>query len=71
MYYLKLGFQITILQVDGYFAPLQSLIQDIPGGHRVNLSSSSEHVTEIGRRIQEAKEKDQVYKTQFTFQQGT
>ena len=28
----------------------------MPGRHRVNLSSSSERVTEIDRRIQEAKE---------------
>ena len=37
MYYLKRGFQITTLHVDGEFAPLQALIQDIPVGLRVNL----------------------------------
>ena len=36
MYYLKHGFQITTLHVDGEFSPLQSLIQDIPGGPRAN-----------------------------------
>ena len=57
MYYLKRGFHITILHVDGEFAPLQSLIQDMQGGPRVNLSSANEHVTEIDRRIRVAKEK--------------
>ena len=41
MYYLKRGFQITTLNVDGEFASLQVLIQDMPGGTRVNLSSAS------------------------------
>ena len=32
MYYLKRGFQITILHVYGELAPLQSLIQEMPWG---------------------------------------
>ena len=51
MYYLKCVFQITTLHVDVKIAPLQALIQDIPGGQRVNLSSASEHVTETERQI--------------------
>ena len=51
MYYLKRGFHVTILHVDGEFAPLQSLIQDMQGGPRVNLASASEHATEIERGI--------------------
>ena len=46
MYYLKRGFQITTLHVDGEIAPLQELIQEIPGG------LSSENDPEIERRIQ-------------------
>ena len=52
MYYLKHIFHITTLHVDVKFSPLQELIQEMPGGPRVNLSSASEHVTEIERRIQ-------------------
>ena len=47
MYYLKLGFQTTTIHVDGEFVPLQALIQEMPGVHRFNLASASEHVPEI------------------------
>ena len=47
MYYLKLIFKITTLNVDDEFAPLQALIQEMPGGPRVNLASDSENVPEI------------------------
>ena len=47
MYYLKRGFQITTLHVNGNFAPLQALIQEIPGWDRFNLASASENVPEI------------------------
>ena len=56
MYYLKYGFQITTLHVDGKFAPLKALIQEMPGGPKVNLASDSEHVTDIERQIQLEKE---------------
>ena len=52
MYYLKRGFQITTLHVYGEFAPLQSLIQEMTGGTRVNLASASEHVPGKERQIQ-------------------
>ena len=51
MYYLKCGFQITTLHVDGKFAPLQALMHEIPGGGRFELASASEHVPEIERLI--------------------
>ena len=47
MYYLKYGFQITTLHVDGKFAPLQELIKEMPGGLRVNPERARKHVTEI------------------------
>ena len=56
MYYLKRDFQITTLHVDSDFAPLQALIQEMPGGPRVNPESSSEPVTEIERQILVEKE---------------
>ena len=37
MYYSKRGFKITTLHVDVEVGPLQELIQEIPGGTRVNL----------------------------------
>ena len=55
MYYLKHGFQITNLHVDDEFVSLQSLIQNMPGGARVNLASASEHVTDIERCIRVSK----------------
>ena len=51
MYYLKRGFKIITLNVDGKFAPLQAFIQKMPGGMRVNLARASEHVPDIERRI--------------------
>ena len=52
MCYLKYGFQITTLHVDGEFAPLQALIQDMPRGPRFNISSDRDHVPEIEKLIQ-------------------
>ena len=54
---MKRGFQITTLHVDIEFAPLQALIQDMPGGPRVNLESASGHFTDIERQIRVAKER--------------
>ena len=56
-FYLHRGFHITTLLVDGEFAPLQVMIQSMPGGPRVNLTSASEHVPEIERRIRVVKER--------------
>jgi hypothetical protein len=56
-FYLNRGFHVTTLLVDGEFAPLQVLIQSMPGGPRVNLISASEHVPEIKRRIRVVKER--------------
>jgi hypothetical protein len=50
-YYLPRGFHITTVHADGEFAPLKTLIEDMPGGPMVNLVSSNEHVPEIERRI--------------------
>ena len=56
-FYLKRGFHITTLNVDGEFAPFKVPIQSMPGRPRVNLTSASEHVTEIERRIRVVKER--------------
>ncbi len=54
---LQRGFHITTLIVDDEFAPLQVSIQSMPGGPKVNLTSASEHVPEIERRIRVIKER--------------
>ena len=41
MYYLKHGFKIITLHVNGEFEPLQALIQAMPWSPRVNLASAS------------------------------
>jgi hypothetical protein len=57
-YYIKRGFQIKFLHLDGEFAPLQALVNEhMPAGPRVNLASAKEHVPEIERRIRVVKER--------------
>jgi hypothetical protein len=56
-YYLQLGFHITTVHADSEFAPLKTLIKDMPGGPMVNFSSANEHVPGIERRIRVVKER--------------
>jgi hypothetical protein len=56
-FYLQRGFKITDVHVDGEFAPLQAMIQAMPGGPRVNLASAKKHVPEFERRISVVKER--------------
>jgi hypothetical protein len=56
-YYLQLGFHITTVHADGELAPLKTLIESMPGGPMVNLTSANEHVPEIERRIWVVKER--------------
>jgi hypothetical protein len=55
-YYLQNCFHITVVHADGEFAPLKHLIESIPGGPVVNLSSANEDVPEIERRFRVVKE---------------
>ena len=66
-FYLNRGFHITTLLVDGEFAPLQVLIQSMIGGPRVNLTSASEHVPEIERRIRVVKERSRSLRHSLPF----
>ena len=66
-FYLNRGFRITQVNADGEFAPLQALIQAMPGGPRVNLASSSEHVPEIERRIRVIKERSRSIRHSLPF----
>ena len=55
-FYLKRGFHITLLNVDGD-AALQALVHDMPQGPRVNLTSANEHVPDAEWRIRVVKER--------------
>jgi hypothetical protein len=66
-FYLNRGFHITTLLVDGVFAPLQVLIQSMTGGPRVNLTSASEHIPEIERRIRVVKERSRSLRHSLPF----
>jgi hypothetical protein len=67
-YYLQRGFRITILHVDGEFAPLKTLIDAMPSGPVVNLASANEHVPEIERRIRVVKERCRASRHDLPFQ---
>jgi hypothetical protein len=56
-YYLQRGFHIKTVHADGEFATLKPLIESMPGGPMVNLTSANEHVPEIERRIRVVKER--------------
>ena len=56
-YYLQRGFRITTVSADAEFAPIRELIESIPGGPSVNLTSANEHVPEIERRIRVVNER--------------
>jgi hypothetical protein len=66
-FYLKRGFYITTLNVDGEFTPLQVPIQSIPGGPKVNLTSANEHVPKIKRCIQVEKERARSFQHSLPF----
>jgi hypothetical protein len=55
-YYLQRGFHITVVHANGEFAPLEPLIESIPGGPVVNLASANEHVPDIEHHIWVVKE---------------
>jgi hypothetical protein len=46
-----------VVHTDGEFAPLEPLIESMPGGPMVNLASANEHVPQIERRIRVVKER--------------
>ena len=56
-FYLQKGFSIHTVHADGEFGALKDIIQNIPAGPRVNLTSANEHAPEIERRIHVVKER--------------
>ena len=59
--YLQQGFRIQTVHKDGEFGALKYLIENIPAGLRVNLTSTNEHVPEIERHIRVVKERSQEF----------
>ncbi len=68
LYYLHRGFRITTVHADGEFEPLKPLIEALPGGPLVNLTSRNEHVPEIERRIRVVKERSRSARHSMPFQ---
>jgi hypothetical protein len=66
-FYLKQGFRTTMLNVEDKFAPLQTPIQSMPGGPRVNLTSTNEHVPKIKSRIWVVKERARAIRHSLPF----
>ena len=56
-YYLRRGFIITTVHVDGENFPLKELIEGMPGGPSMNLTRVNEHVPEIERGLRVVKER--------------
>ena len=56
-YYLHRRFRITTVHSNGEFAPLQALIESLPGGPMINLASTNTHVPKIERKIRVLKER--------------
>jgi hypothetical protein len=56
-YYIQRSFHITTVHADDEFAPLNTLIESMPGGPMVNLASANEHIPEIERIIRVVKER--------------
>jgi len=59
-YYYIRGFKITTISADGEFAALNELVTGIPSAPTLNLTSATEHVPEIERRIWVIKEQTHV-----------
>ena len=47
VFYLKRGFKIMTVHIDGEIDPVQELIAEMSSGPMVNLKSSNEHIPDI------------------------
>ncbi len=56
-FYLQHGFQIVFIKGDGEFKPMEGMMSELYGAHKINLSSANEHVPEIERKIWVIKER--------------
>ena len=53
--------------MDGEFGSLKDIIQNIPAGPRVNLTSANEHAPEIERRILVVKKRSREFRHSLPF----
>ena len=66
-FYLQQGFRIQIVHADGEFGALKDIIQNMPAGPRVNLTSTNKNVPEIERRIRVVKKRSRAFFHSLTF----
>ena len=66
-FYLQLGFRIPTVHADGEFGALKDLIQNMPAGPIVNLTSGNEHVPEIEKRIRVVKDRSRAFHHSLLF----
>ena len=65
--YLQQGFRIQTVHAYGEFRALKDLIQNMPAGPRVNLTSANKHVIEIERHICVVKERSLAFLPSLPF----
>ena len=63
-FYIQQGFHIQTVHADGEFGALKDLIQNMPAGPRVNLTSANKHVPEIKRHIRVVKKRSRAFFSQ-------
>ena len=68
-FYIKRGFRIQTVHADGEFGALKDIIQNMPAGPRVNLTSANEYVPEIEQRIRIVKERSCAFCHSLPFNQ--
>ena len=67
-YYMKRGFQITTIHIDGEFAPLHDMVYEhMPGVNRINATSANEHVPDIERRVGVIKDRTRAFRHSLPF----
>ena len=66
-FYLQRGFCIQTVHADGELGALKDLIQNMPAGPRVNLTSANKHVPEIERRVCVVKDRSRAFLPSLPF----
>ena len=68
-FYLQRGLCVQTVYADGKFGALKYLIQNMPVGPRVNLTSANKHVPGIEQRIRIVNERRRTFCHSLTFNQ--
>ena len=66
-FYLQQGFLIQTVHADGEFEALKDIIQNMPAGPTVNLTSANKHVPEIEQRIRVVKDRSRAFHHSLLF----